>query len=468
MTFRGMLSFFNHLGLDCDFIELLETTVHPCLHFPEWKGIGRYLLKTSTEEQWEFDIRYAFSHEVLKQHLVDHGWNATNLIYSSQSSKTIRHKGILYLYDSPHSSPFPDKWQSLPNSAFPSGYWRSIQHRYLSLPSNLPFALPSLMPASKELFSTTQSFHSTPPIFEHLSEAQFLPRLQGAVSKSTREGGLRSKNRFKQTMEGKPLISIITVTLNTGPELEQTIQSVINQNYSNVEYLIIDGGSTDETMEILTKYEEQIDYWISEADGGLYDAMNKGIQLASGVLIGLLNAGDFYLQGSLKHLAQVYGHSLHKADVYYGSTHLKYHHFDHTLVSSPSVEELHYGMSLFHQSLFIARSTYQRYGLYNLRFKFAADYHLLLHLLQSKAVFQDLQYSVALFRDGGVSDQKLFASRMECIQIHREAKTQNLFPILRFYGKQILLHYTYKFLKWGLGPSTAAWIRKQRLIKRKI
>lgn len=89
-------------------------------------------------------------------------------------------------------------------------------------------------------------------------------------------------------------ISIITVVFNGEKYLEETIKSVTNQNYDNVEYIIIDGGSTDGTLDIIKKYEDKIDYWVSEKDNGIYDAMNKGIDLANGEYLLFLNAGDTF------------------------------------------------------------------------------------------------------------------------------------------------------------------------------
>lgn len=106
------------------------------------------------------------------------------------------------------------------------------------------------------------------------------------------EGGLRTKGYFKKSFDDKPLISIITVVFNGEKYLEETIKSVINQTYENVEYIIIDGGSSDGTLDIIKKYEERIDYWVSEKDKGIYDAMNKGIDVASGEWLNFMNAGD--------------------------------------------------------------------------------------------------------------------------------------------------------------------------------
>jgi cellulose synthase/poly-beta-1,6-N-acetylglucosamine synthase-like glycosyltransferase len=111
------------------------------------------------------------------------------------------------------------------------------------------------------------------------------------------KGGLRTKGYFKRSYDEAsglsdnsplPLVTIITVVFNGEKYLEQTIQSVINQAYDNVEYIVIDGGSTDGTVDIIRKYENQIDYWVSEPDGGLYHAINKGITLCMGRLVGII------------------------------------------------------------------------------------------------------------------------------------------------------------------------------------
>ena len=92
----------------------------------------------------------------------------------------------------------------------------------------------------------------------------------------------------------KPLISIITAVYNGEKNLEETILSVTNQTYDNVEFIIIDGSSTDGTIDIIKKYEDKIDYWISEKDSGIFDAMNKGILASKGDYINFMNAGDFF------------------------------------------------------------------------------------------------------------------------------------------------------------------------------
>jgi len=108
----------------------------------------------------------------------------------------------------------------------------------------------------------------------------------------TLEGGLRKQGYIKKSYKDRPLISIITVVFNGFNYLEETILSVMNQSYDNVEHIIIDGGSTDGCLSVIKKYEDKIDYWISEKDSGIYDAMNKGIDLSSGEWVHFVNSSD--------------------------------------------------------------------------------------------------------------------------------------------------------------------------------
>jgi len=118
------------------------------------------------------------------------------------------------------------------------------------------------------------------------------------------EGGLRVKGDFKKSYPEQPLISIVTVVFNGEQFIEEAIQSVINQKYDNIEYIIVDGGSTDNTVNIIKKYEDKIDYWVSEADEGQSDAFNKAFSVCQGVLVSWLNADDILLPGAITEVAQ--------------------------------------------------------------------------------------------------------------------------------------------------------------------
>ena len=129
------------------------------------------------------------------------------------------------------------------------------------------------------------------------------------MSQSHLTGGLRKKNIFKSNSKMKPLISIITVVLNNEKYLQECIDSLNIQKYINYEHIIIDGGSTDNTIKIIKKNEDKIDFWISEKDKGIYDAFNKGMSLAKGEYLGFLNSDDiFYSENTLNYVVVLIKH----------------------------------------------------------------------------------------------------------------------------------------------------------------
>ena len=137
------------------------------------------------------------------------------------------------------------------------------------------------------------SFYSTTRrIFKKNKNINSKKNFLNNIKKKRIEGGLRTKNFFKKSGPGKPLITIITVTYNCRKFLERTIKSVLNLSYDNIEFIIIDGKSNDKTLNIIKKFNNVIDYWISQKDSGIYHAMNKGSSLSKGDAIFYLNAGD--------------------------------------------------------------------------------------------------------------------------------------------------------------------------------
>ncbi len=110
----------------------------------------------------------------------------------------------------------------------------------------------------------------------------------------TLKGGRREKGEQRSGSPFEPLVSIVTVVYNGAATLERTMQSVLAQNYPNIEYIVVDGGSTDGTLDLLRKYEDRLDFWVSERDKGIYDAMNKGVALCTGEWVALINADDWY------------------------------------------------------------------------------------------------------------------------------------------------------------------------------
>ena len=154
-----------------------------------------------------------------------------------------------------------------------------------------------------ENYSTTKLLTTVEPLLDSkLRTTLFLPKGKERQG----EGGLRTQGYFKNSYDDKPLVTIVTVVFNGERYLEETIKSVINQSYDNVEYIIIDGGSTDGTLDIIKKYENQIDYWVSEKDAGMYNALNKGFSCAQGDYLGWINSDDTLFPNALKDVNSVF------------------------------------------------------------------------------------------------------------------------------------------------------------------
>ena len=228
----------------------------------------------------------------------------------------------------------------------------------------------------------------------------FLPKDDQRIG----EGGLRSNGYIKKSSNNKPLISVITVVYNGVNHLEETIESVINQSYDNVEYIVIDGGSNDGTFDIIKKYEDKIDYWVSETDEGIYDAMNKGISLSSGDIIGIINADDYYLTDTLNTVQKEFNKDI---DILYSDC--KFLDIDKLTTRKSNHNLLNIKMSIFHPSVFIRKSIYQRYGFFDSSLKISADYKFLHFLYKKNKIFKKANDILTVIRLGGVSTNSRLA-----------------------------------------------------------
>lgn len=196
----------------------------------------------------------------------------------------------------------------------------------------------------------------------------------------------------------KPKISIITVVYNGEKLLENTILSVINQNYDNIEYIIIDGGSTDHTIDIIKKYANKISYWISEPDKGIYDAMNKGIEVCTGEWILFRNCGDYF--ASVSDISNVFNKSTYDDyDIIYGDALLwdKYGYW----TQKPELQEKNRVgvMPVWHPSTFI-RSTIHKQNKFDLKYKLAADHNFILSCKKNGLKFKYVPVILAIFNVG--------------------------------------------------------------------
>lgn len=218
-------------------------------------------------------------------------------------------------------------------------------------------------------------------------------------------GGLKTKGIYKSSYENKPLVSIITVVYNGEKHIEDTIRSLLSQTYDNIEYIIIDGGSTDNTLKIIQKYEDHIDYFISEKDNGIANAWNKGIALAKGELIGLLNADDMYASNTIEIVATEFRQERSSERLYYGVCKFVENGFLLGINQKQFLSSrLIYGFGFTHTTCFVPLEIYQKIGYFNENIKIAIDSDFLLRCYQKGIVFQQLSYSVYM-RRGGVSDQ---------------------------------------------------------------
>ncbi|MFI3321557.1 MAG: glycosyltransferase family 2 protein [Rikenellaceae bacterium] len=229
----------------------------------------------------------------------------------------------------------------------------------------------------------------------------------------------------------KPKISIITVVRNAKSELERTIENVVKLNYNNIEFIVVDGLSTDGTKEIIEKNSLNITRWISEADKGIYDAMNKGLEMASGDYVWFINAGDeIYSPETLNY---IFSGVENPSDIYYGET----------LILSQdgktkglrgkkpprklTVRSFKYGMNICHQSIIVRRKIAPKY---DLSYRFAADIDWILEAVRKSRSSTNTHQILSRFIEGGISSINRKKSLIERYNI-----------MVKHYGKSSTIFY---------------------------
>ncbi|WP_432748534.1 glycosyltransferase family 2 protein [Pectinatus frisingensis] len=198
-------------------------------------------------------------------------------------------------------------------------------------------------------------------------------------------------------------ISIITVSYNAVKTIEQTIQSVLKQTYDNIEYIIIDGGSTDGTVDVIKKYEDKIAHWVSEPDDGIYDAMNKGIDAASGDYVYFLNDGDHFYN---KNTIQMFFGKLRDTGLYIFCGRIIQTDYNLLLMRrygcKLSCSQILEGYMPPHQGMFIPVSLAKKYK-FDTTYKIAADFDLLTRLLANKIKIKFFEDIIAFHEENGIS-----------------------------------------------------------------
>lgn len=223
------------------------------------------------------------------------------------------------------------------------------------------------------------------------------------------------ENNKIMNFDKRPLVSIVTIVYNGVSEIEQTIESVINQDYENSEFIVIDGGSNDGTQEIIEKYKDKITYYISEKDNGIYDAMNKGIKASEGSWVNFMNAGDTFYSNTV--LTQVFLNTSEYANkaLLYG------YKFTDGVKSMPhKLEILEKGIIMAnHQSMFFNKKVLREELMYSLNYPIYGDYELVyrIYKLLGKVSFHYLDIPIAIYEGGGISSVVSFQKRKDKFKI---------------------------------------------------
>lgn len=224
-------------------------------------------------------------------------------------------------------------------------------------------------------------------------------------------------------MYNNPTFSIITVVYNNVRDIEHTIKSVVNQTYKHIEYIIIDGVSTDGTLDLIEKYKSNIDILVSEKDTGIYDAMNKGLALATGDYVLFLNSGDeLYSKETLANLAEV----SEGADILYGETFLINDQREiigerrHQVPAHFNWKSFRYGMNICHQAIYVKRTLAEPY---DLQYTLCADIDWVIKAAKKANICVNAHQHVARYLVGGMSKQK-----------HRESLKERFIIFQKYYG----------------------------------
>jgi len=282
-----------------------------------------------------------------------------------------------------------------------------VYNTYFRIPIETP-ALPIEMPP----LTIDTSPPPISPIFFTTVKPDFDENaVAGRVSKASREGllaegGLRMQGIYRASSDDMPLVSIITVVYNGVAKLERAMQSVFNQSYPNIEYIIIDGGSTDKTVSIIEKYADRIDYYISQKDSGIYYAMNKGVALSSGKFIGVVNSDDIIFEdGVYDAVKQLLAHNADfvaaqddcfDTDGKYVFSYPPRYIDEGCLLGKPPAS---------HGATIIGKKAYDRVGYYDTKYRVAADFKVLASICLDKELVKcRLFKSIHYFELGGASN----------------------------------------------------------------
>jgi len=275
-----------------------------------------------------------------------------------------------------------------------------------------------------------------------LNEKFISSNIINSLPKNSLSGGLRLKKIYKSNYENLPLISIIVPNFE-GKNLKKTIDSILKQEYSNIEIILIDGGSNIKNISFLMdEYNDQIDFWISQKDKGIYDAWNKGIKLARGKYIGIINSNDYYYKKAFKYLIK-YIIKFPNHDFILGAVK------KHKIHAGFRPQEIDFRFNIYPSTVigfFIKLESQKRVGLYNLKYKCSADYDMFYKIIKKykmKGIPTKSNEVFGKFELGGFSSQLNFFDHLkEEIKIRSDNGQGKLILLYIIIGKS-----TIKFLR---------------------
>jgi glycosyltransferase involved in cell wall biosynthesis len=279
------------------------------------------------------------------------------------------------------------------------------------------------------------------------------------------EGGTRMKGDVKKTLPKKPLISIITIVYNGDKYLECTINSVINQKYDNIEYIIIDGGSKDNSIKIMQKYNDKISYWISEPDNGIYDAWNKGLAQSNGDIIGILNADDWYNDNIFEDIVNKFL-EVNEYFIYFGNMQMITDIDKKLFIKQSNFNDLKARMSVNYPTVFLSKDIYKE-RIFNDTFKITGDYEFFLYLYKLSKVNNlniiNVNKVITNMRIEGVSDKlisliKVISEDYKARKIHLSMYNSILYLI-----RDILFKLPKKIIKYIIGYSKFNYLLEERI-----
>ena len=238
--------------------------------------------------------------------------------------------------------------------------------------------------------------------------------------------------------------TVVTVCFNAIETIEDTILSVLGQTYEDIEYIIIDGGSTDGTVDIIKKYSDRLAYWVSEPDKGIYDAMNKGIAAAKGDYINFMNAGDCFVDNDV--LVRI-SHNLEGVPtLIYGDWFERLHSSSVKKVPMP-LSHLNKGMAFPHQSTFI-KAEYHKCHLYNLKYRIAGDFDVIHSVYKNNESFQYIPYAIAIYditptkSTSLMNIKTLIKEHLDILNLHGpRGKTLYFRELYKFRLRQYIKHF---------------------------